>query len=744
MHSRARIWWAVAGAVAVSLVVVGVLLGASAEVRGRADEMGSVLSALAALVGLPLSLLAVSALTDRGGGGAAAAVDDPLEVPARQLARYWTREADRRELRKAAMTIRWRVTGRPVGVPADEVAGQGAGRATRLRLRGEVAGLAQTWRRLPYRRMVLIGGPGSGKTSAAVLFMCALLEDRVAGDPVPVLLDLSGWRASEERFDGWLGRILAGQHGLRATARQARRLVEDGRVVAVLDGFDEMPVEERAAAVTALNELLDLPFVVLGRAREFEETVAATGEPLMRALIVELDPLSARQTARYLPSGQPESGRWSVVQRHLEEHPGGALAGVLSNPLLAYLARTVYRKPATDPAEMIALAAGGFLERHLFEAYLPALYPGDGRSARWLGSLARLLERQGSADFAWWRIGWAHGRRVPAARLAFAVAVAVPWAVLFLPFTGVRFWVFQGLVLAMAVAAFRTDVDAAPVVPRQVRFQVRSFVTSVVAGPALFVPLVLPMLVPLLGGVVVTVLTLVLTGAAVWGSRTFVTGTARGVYLLARAGRRWREVEVPPVPPPNKPALAFLVSTAVLMLGSPDVMEDLRGRPPLLIAGVALVVVTVFGLPPGLLVGLGTAFARAAPADDLWDPQRSLRSDRLALVVPPLLVGALSAALPVVDAALGTGLFPDDVPPWVYPVALGLIGTVAVTSMVIFFAGSAWFTYVVVRAWLAVRGRLPWGLMPFLAEAARRGVLRRNGAVYQFRHERLREHLAGT
>ncbi|GIE78277.1 hypothetical protein Aph02nite_42270 [Actinoplanes philippinensis] len=34
--------------------------------------------------------------------------------------------------------------------------------------------------------------------------------------------------------------------------------------------------------------------------------------------------------------------------------------------------------------------------------------------------------------------------------------------------------------------------------------------------------------------------------------------------------------------------------------------------------------------------------------------------------------------------------------------------------------------------------------MPFLAEAARRGVLRRNGAVYQFRHERLREHLAGA
>jgi hypothetical protein len=39
-------------------------------------------------------------------------------------------------------------------------------------------------------------------------------------------------------------------------------------------------------------------------------------------------------------------------------------------------------------------------------------------------------------------------------------------------------------------------------------------------------------------------------------------------------------------------------------------------------------------------------------------------------------------------------------------------------------------------------GRLPWRLPEFLDDAYRRGVLRRAGAVYQFRHARLQEHFA--
>jgi len=43
--------------------------------------------------------------------------------------------------------------------------------------------------------------------------------------------------------------------------------------------------------------------------------------------------------------------------------------------------------------------------------------------------------------------------------------------------------------------------------------------------------------------------------------------------------------------------------------------------------------------------------------------------------------------------------------------------------------------------WLAMRRKLPWRLMRFLEDAHQKSVLRQNGAVYQFRHEKLRMHL---
>ncbi|MFD0891848.1 hypothetical protein ACFQ08_45465, partial [Streptosporangium algeriense] len=56
-------------------------------------------------------------------------------------------------------------------------------------------------------------------------------------------------------------------------------------------------------------------------------------------------------------------------------------------------------------------------------------------------------------------------------------------------------------------------------------------------------------------------------------------------------------------------------------------------------------------------------------------------------------------------------------------------------------ATSVWGRYVVAKTWLALLGRLPWRFMNFLDDTHRRGLLRRVGAVYQFRHVRFQEYL---
>jgi hypothetical protein len=56
---------------------------------------------------------------------------------------------------------------------------------------------------------------------------------------------------------------------------------------------------------------------------------------------------------------------------------------------------------------------------------------------------------------------------------------------------------------------------------------------------------------------------------------------------------------------------------------------------------------------------------------------------------------------------------------------------------------SSWLSYLAAHSYLAARGRMPWRLMRFLDDAHERGVLRRAGGLYQFRHARLQDHLAG-
>ncbi|MFD1365961.1 hypothetical protein [Actinoplanes sichuanensis] len=744
MYSRRRIRWVVGGAVVGVLTLVAAFQLLSPGERDTADQIGSVLSAAAGWI----ALWAVAGTPARR----ADTSEDVLDRLADLVGRQWEREAVRRGLRGTSpMRIRWRITERPVGVPPDEVTDLGPARVTRLRLAGEVQDLAETWRRLPFRRLVVIGRPGAGKTSAAVLLTCGLLADRRPGEPVAVLLDLAGWRPSSEEFEAWLGRTLAGRYGLRAAAREAGRLVAERGVIAVLDGLDEMRPEDRAAAVTVLNELVDLPLVVMSRAEEYTATVTETGEPLHRALIVELDPLSPQQAAGYLPGGQAgDADRWAPVARELVRNPSGPLAVALSSPLMTYLARTVYRVPGSDPAELIELAEGGELERRLFDRYLPALYPergaarsrfAAGRAAAWLRFLARHLDRQAQQDFAWWRIGWVSGKPIAAARVAVLPGIVVPF-LLFFALTG-EFGI-ETLLFAAAIFGFGYFLPgaSAPEEPRQLRFQARRLRTAAVGGILFVAPMMFAqeLLFPV-GPWVVMVLSVASVVVALWATRSVWREVALWGVWLGRGGRP-RNVAPVLLAGVQGPAMAFLAGLALcLVLG---LWNDPEARDPLGPALFIAVTMSVgLGVPLGLVFGLASAFIRPAPVDELWDPERTLRGDRAALLVPPLLIGAV--AMVGVGAGGSAEMWDLGPAPFWYVVRAGLIAGALGWFVAIALGSSAlsaWLTYTVVRLWFAARGWLPWRLMPFLADAARRGVLRRNGAVYQFRHERLRGHLA--
>ncbi|MEU6068193.1 hypothetical protein ABZ864_27975 [Streptomyces sp. NPDC047082] len=151
-------------------------------------------------------------------------------------------------------------------------------------------------------------------------------------------------------------------------------------------------------------------------------------------------------------------------------------------------------------------------------------------------------------------------------------------------------------------------------------------------------------------------------------------------------------------------------------------------------------------LPPftagGVLIGVvggcvcGGYRALSVPSDIMRasGPGSSLRTDRTASFTRGGVVALLVALVCVLVVAL-----PDD---WGGPVHIGTQLWLPVGAAAL--ALSAWGRFTVPRVWLAVTGRLPWRLMRFLEDAYRRGVLRRSGACFEFRHLRLLSHLAGA
>ncbi|MBE8526014.1 helix-turn-helix domain-containing protein [Amycolatopsis sp. H6(2020)] len=668
-----------------------------------------------------------------GGPSPRGALADAAERLAQAVASRWQREEEQRRIHDPfPLPVRWRplpprltdhwanIRRVPAGATADP-----------LDLSGELGEIAATYRRIPSGRLVVLGRAGSGKTVLTLRFVLDRLRARSPADPVPVLFGLGSWDPGAAALRDWLiDGLLRDYPGLAAAApggsTLAAALVEGGYVLPVLDGFDEIADGLHRAALEALNGTT-LPLVLTSRPDEYAAAVAAT-DVLTAAAGVELTDLTPadvlgylpRTTRRPAPDGAPGTV-WDPVIGELGSDTGAALAAVLSTPLMVVLARTVYSDaPGDDPSVLLdsrRFPTAEAVEDHLLGSFVPTVYRDrprwdPGRAGRWLGYLARHLDRLGTHDLAWWRLGGSLRRssRIVAVVLAAMLATAVADWLVFVP----------------------VDIVALGFLPGLAAGLVDGLLVGSVVGLAF----------GLVHGIMVVYGGLVFEPSRMQVRLRGRTGRPEGGLLRRFAGRFG----------------AGLLGGFVVGLGYGPVTAITRavanGFPPEfgeLVETAAvntLVSGLVFGLAAGATFGLISVLETPLDLSSAASPGTLLRANRTTVVRQVLAFGPLLALAIAAGGRVVVELLQGVLGPLVWTLSGGLIigaigglgGAVAYV-----FAFTAWGQWLVVsRVWLPLTGRLPWATAAFLEDAYRRGILRQAGAVYQFRHARLQDHLART
>lgn len=580
-----------------------------------------------------------------------------------------------------------------------------------------VVSIANKFRAMERRRMVIVGGPGSGKTTLAVQLLLELIEPGNVAEPVPLLLTLAGWDTEKfPRLRDWLAERLAQDYpALRTPALgpNMTTLIAEGRhILLILDGLDELPVPARADVITLLNRSLDNEdqLILTCRTAEFGQAVHAAGDVVTSALVVEPDPLTSAEAADYLTRCIPPlfMRMWEPVLTALREsrvsEPSEPLAEIVSTPLGLWLVRTAYIAPGRNPSELldpVLFPDPRSLRAYLFDQLIPAACRQaltsdstglSSRSARrwyqpdhvrrWLGFLAYHLScgsNRSTRDFSWWLLA----RTTRAITNKMAIGLGIVAGILF----GGAAGLLAGLVFSVTVGWGVTIIVSIPV----------------------------------------------MIGSGLWGLS-------------------W----------PNDPPVYATFRLRNLRLL--DLHNLVQGVMIGAIGGVlGWLAFTIHHLPwvglgLGVLLGLGNVcidlIEVPTSKEAAITPMSSWRSDRtvnnihtlISLVVIGIPGGILTGFAGARKFGLAGGIFFGIIGFLGFGLLVGLVFGIGVAIALRGQVGrhQAWPAYIVATYRLWGQKRLPRRLMPFLDAVYRAGLLRAVGPIYQFRHAEFQDRLAAT
>jgi len=626
----------------------------------------------------------------------------------------WTQEANRRGLlTPEPIPVMWRRPSLPLAGPT--TAAVGSQRFSPLPglqpiaetqlMTGHISDLHAVYGGLGSGRLIIAGEAGSGKSGAAVLLVLEALAHRrqVTDDerpevPVLVLFTAHEWDPVNQPIQGWLMLqlqqaypLFAGQQG----ALNAKAMITAGKISLILDGLDETDEALRPIALEALSREAAFRVVVLTRTAEMASSVSRRGV-LEGAAAVELQSVDAATAADYLIRVQvnPLPDGWRQLIDHVRKMPESPLARAFNNPLTLTLVRDTYRM-GDDIGELLKFRDGGQL----------------GDCGSWLTEsiVDHLLTRVVSAAYK-----RRPGERRPAYKLRTAQRA------------------FENIALRMNKDRTR-DLDL-ELIPRWTPAVPRCIMWGIIGGLDLGVlatvsaRLIAGIRTAVNIGIAVGIVSAVLLSVNYW--MVFIRTFERGHMIGRRLGRAtfsvidrsyWRQSIVSSLIFPGLP----IVITSWIVFG---IVFGLAGG--LLRAFIVGLAVVGQGIISQLLIIWFNTRQTTTDDGGSLTPLTSWHSERK--------YDLTSGLLFALESVIVFGTLAVVILGWSNGAEVAIVmGVVAVSTTGLRLALSSFAFFQ-----LAIRWHTPLRLIRFLDDARKRGILRRIGPLYQFRHARLQDRLA--
>lgn len=252
-------------------------------------------------------------------------------------------------------------------------------------------------------KLLLLGEPGSGKTTMLITLADALLEraERDTQANIPVILNLASWALKRLPFADWIVEELEKRY--RVPRQVGSAWIDANCLALLLDGLDEVVEGLRAECVAAINAFVatrQVPIVVCCRVQEYYRLDLANRLQLQDAVLVrELDD---SQIQKYLTRvGRRLAGLRAALER--EE----TLRELAKIPLFLNVMTLVYQDRSSedvivkkDPDEQRAYLFELYIQRMLREKGAKSpYYKHPERTRALLAWLADRLQWHNSTEF---------------------------------------------------------------------------------------------------------------------------------------------------------------------------------------------------------------------------------------------------------------------------------------------------------------------------------------------------------